>query len=429
MRGDEPKVAAWLAEEVCPVELHDEQFREALFGALSQRADRTAVENWNSENTVIVYGNDGDRTGADREHAEVSMLALHLLSRRSSHINTLLLQAVFEVPDFHDLLGPPVDNLGGVTDDPRRTRHSRPDSLPSSGDSRLLPWPDLPSSPPPESSRRAWTTPHPIRKHRSRSSTRATRPTRWCCVRRCPSAWQRVSESTTSVGTVEFIGDEQFSTPIDVTTESTLLVDITSVNDDDYVADLTVESYVLTVAEGGEIAESYASDTELGPLEGLTLTATYMEGSLASLAPQPGTTVTAEQQQAIAELTDDDGGGVWGGIPEEPLGAGATWSAEVPVLGSEVVVNYELSALDGDAWTVRYEATADSDAVARVDVPESFDSATGTITISGTATGDATDPFVGANDGAIDMVITMSNPDGELLIDIELESHQTDEPA
>ena len=29
-RGDEPKLAAWLAEEVCPVELRDEQLREAL---------------------------------------------------------------------------------------------------------------------------------------------------------------------------------------------------------------------------------------------------------------------------------------------------------------------------------------------------------------------------------------------------------------
>ena len=29
-RGDEPKMAAWLAEEVCPVELRDEQLREGL---------------------------------------------------------------------------------------------------------------------------------------------------------------------------------------------------------------------------------------------------------------------------------------------------------------------------------------------------------------------------------------------------------------
>ena len=41
------------------------------------------VENWNSGNTVIFYGKDGDLTGPDREHAEVSMLALHLLQSRA----------------------------------------------------------------------------------------------------------------------------------------------------------------------------------------------------------------------------------------------------------------------------------------------------------------------------------------------------------
>jgi len=65
------------------------------------------VENWNSANTVIFYGKDGDLTGADREHAEVSMLALHLLQSALVYLfNTLLLQAVLEVPKFHDLIGP-----------------------------------------------------------------------------------------------------------------------------------------------------------------------------------------------------------------------------------------------------------------------------------------------------------------------------------
>ena len=63
------------------------------------------VENWNSGNTVIFYGKDGDLTGQDRKHAEVSMLALHLLQSALVHINTLLLQAVLEVAEFHDLVG------------------------------------------------------------------------------------------------------------------------------------------------------------------------------------------------------------------------------------------------------------------------------------------------------------------------------------
>jgi TnpA family transposase len=58
------------------------------------------VENWNSANTVIHYGKDGALTGADAEHAETSMLALHLLQSALVHINTLLLQQVLAEPEW-----------------------------------------------------------------------------------------------------------------------------------------------------------------------------------------------------------------------------------------------------------------------------------------------------------------------------------------
>lgn len=63
------------------------------------------VENWNSGNTVLFYGKDGDLTGPDREHAEVSMLALHLLQSALVHVNTLLLQNVLDSPGWDELLG------------------------------------------------------------------------------------------------------------------------------------------------------------------------------------------------------------------------------------------------------------------------------------------------------------------------------------
>ncbi|WP_405597577.1 transposase [Streptomyces sp. NBC_01410] len=56
------------------------------------------VENWNSANTALHYGKDGALTGPDKEHAETSMLALHLLQSALVHVNTLLLQQVLAEP-------------------------------------------------------------------------------------------------------------------------------------------------------------------------------------------------------------------------------------------------------------------------------------------------------------------------------------------
>jgi TnpA family transposase len=56
------------------------------------------VENWNSANTALHYGKDGALTGPDKEHAETSMLALHLVQSALVHVNTLLLQQVLAEP-------------------------------------------------------------------------------------------------------------------------------------------------------------------------------------------------------------------------------------------------------------------------------------------------------------------------------------------
>ena len=62
------------------------------------------VENWNSANTDIFYGKSGDLTGPDREHAEISALALHLIQAALAYVNTIMIQIVMRDPAWQNRL-------------------------------------------------------------------------------------------------------------------------------------------------------------------------------------------------------------------------------------------------------------------------------------------------------------------------------------
>ncbi|NYF41728.1 Tn3 family transposase [Streptosporangium sandarakinum] len=62
------------------------------------------VEKWDSANKDVFYGKAGDPTGGDREHVEVSALALHLVQAAVVYLNTRMVQIVPAEPKWRKRL-------------------------------------------------------------------------------------------------------------------------------------------------------------------------------------------------------------------------------------------------------------------------------------------------------------------------------------
>jgi len=64
------------------------------------------VENWNSANDFILFGNGGDLATNRREAQEITMLTLHLLQNALVYINTVMIQRVLSEPAWATRLTP-----------------------------------------------------------------------------------------------------------------------------------------------------------------------------------------------------------------------------------------------------------------------------------------------------------------------------------
>ena len=75
--------------------LHEESVRREIHAALN------VVENWNSANGFIFYGEGGEISSNRLEDQELSVLSLHLLQLCLVHVNTSMIQQVLTEESWH----------------------------------------------------------------------------------------------------------------------------------------------------------------------------------------------------------------------------------------------------------------------------------------------------------------------------------------
>jgi TnpA family transposase len=75
---------------------HRAALRQEIFDGLQ------VIENWNSANGFIFYGNQGDIASNDVDAQEITILAMHLLQSSMTYINTLIVQQVLTDPNWYN---------------------------------------------------------------------------------------------------------------------------------------------------------------------------------------------------------------------------------------------------------------------------------------------------------------------------------------
>jgi hypothetical protein len=233
-----------------------------------------------------------------------------------------------------------------------------------------------------------------------------------------------VTKVTTTTGTIVATGKENQSATIDVVTTAVQSGEIIEVRPDGgFVLRRLVDSWQIVDNTRGADGEDYADDPELRALMGVELHFEYSaQGAVVTGRPVSGTTLTAEQQAAFDELLADASGDRF---PAEPVGVGASWTAELGEDDRTITATYTLTALEGDAFTVEVAMTGDA-AQFFGELPEGFDEASGTISGTGVLHGRVGDPFDRTSEVTSDIAIVLSGPGIEVAT--ELTMVETQEP-
>lgn len=87
--------------------LHSENYRREINEGLN------VVENWNSANGFVFFGNGGEITSNRVEDQEISALSLHLLQASLVYVNTCMVQSVLSDPVWADRLA--AEDCRGLT--------------------------------------------------------------------------------------------------------------------------------------------------------------------------------------------------------------------------------------------------------------------------------------------------------------------------
>lgn len=241
------------------------------------------------------------------------------------------------------------------------------------------------------------------------------------------SAATNTSVSTVT-GTLAIEGTETQSVDLDVTTTVVQFGEVTAADDTGMTMRRRVESYDVTDNSSTSGAgESFASDEELGELVGLEFDYLFdADNRLQDVVPAPGVELTADQEAAVEEVIAD--GMDNAGLPTEPVGVGAEWTAELPGASGPagaLMATYTLTSFDDGQFTIDVTVEGDGDMYDADELPSGFDEVTGTVTATGQLVGSVDEPLIRTTDMTLDMDLVFTGAAGEMTMDITMNEQES----